>query len=390
MGRGPTTMPISPLLRPLPGLRSALFAAPIARLPPRAARAPGRRPPRRRPDRGRGRPPRLSPRATPPAPSCCGSMPPLPRRARRGSTGATRPSTPTPTSPPPRSTPPARAAGGASRWSRPCSTAPRGRPATQAGRPAPPPGPPRHPRRGDGLLPAQQRRRRRRRRHRTRGLARVAIVDWDVHHGNGTQDIFWARPARALRVAPPVPALPRHRRRRARWATAPASGRTVNLPLARRRRRRRLPPRLRARWSSPRCAASQPELVLVSAGFDAHARDPLASMQLTEVGYGWMGADAPRGGRRVRRRPRRPRPRRRLRPLRPRRVHRRLPPRGARLARPRAHRPRERPPPRSRRGRPPVQRGRRTGEEWGAAGVRARGPGWWHGRRRTRLRIRRG
>jgi acetoin utilization deacetylase AcuC-like enzyme len=33
----------------------------------------------------------------------------------------------------------------------------------------------------------------------------------------------------------------------------------------------------------------QPELILVSAGFDAHARDPLASMQVTEVGYGWMG-----------------------------------------------------------------------------------------------------
>ena len=48
----------------------------------------------------------------------------------------------------------------------------------------------------------------------------------------------------------------------------------------------------------------QPELVLVSAGFDAHARDPLASMQLTEAGYGWMAPRAARGRRRERRRPR--------------------------------------------------------------------------------------
>ena len=58
----------------------------------------------------------------------------------------------------------------------------------------PPARPPRDPGPGDGLLPLQQRRHRRAPRAAPAGLERVAIVDWDVHHGNGTQAAFYAEP----------------------------------------------------------------------------------------------------------------------------------------------------------------------------------------------------
>ena len=66
---------------------------------------------------------------------------------------------------------------------------------------------------------------------RARGLERVAIVDWDVHHGNGTQDAFFDDPARALRVDPPVPLLSGHGRRprdaaRARARASPSTCRS--------------------------------------------------------------------------------------------------------------------------------------------------------------------
>ena len=72
----------------------------------------------------------------------------------------------------------------------------------------------RAPRRGrprHGLLPVQQRRRRQPRSAlRERGLARVLVVDWDVHHGNGTMHSFYDEPGGALLFGPPVPALPGH------------------------------------------------------------------------------------------------------------------------------------------------------------------------------------
>ena len=62
---------------------------------------------------------------------------------------------------------------------------------------------------GDGVLPLQQRRDRGPRRAGEHGVERVAIVDWDVHHGNGTQDIFRGGRFRALRLNPRVAVLPR-------------------------------------------------------------------------------------------------------------------------------------------------------------------------------------
>ena len=107
------------------------------------------------------------------------------------------------------------------------------------------------------------------------GLQRVLIVDWDVHHGNGTNDIFHGDRRGAVRVDPRVAAVSRgpgrRRRRRGR-----GEGYTVNLPVP--------AGSGDETWVSlvehvvrPLARAYEPELVLVSAGFDAHAEDPLAA-----------------------------------------------------------------------------------------------------------------
>jgi acetoin utilization deacetylase AcuC-like enzyme len=110
------------------------------------------------------------------------------------------------------------------------------------------------------------------------GVGRVAIVDWDVHHGNGTQDIFWDDAS--------VLFASLHQ-----WPFYPGTGgpgeeneTTVNVPL---------PAgsgddeylRAFAERVEPAVRAFEPELVLVSAGFDAHVDDPLAGMRLTRDGF---------------------------------------------------------------------------------------------------------
>ncbi len=118
------------------------------------------------------------------------------------------------------------------------------------------------------------------------GLTRVAIVDWDVHHGNGTQDIFWAD-GRVLFISLHESPLYPGTGTVDEAGEGPGPGRIVNIPL---------PAAAddavyRLAFDEvvlPTLRRFQPELVLVSAGFDAHARDPLASMQVTEAGYGWM------------------------------------------------------------------------------------------------------
>jgi acetoin utilization deacetylase AcuC-like enzyme len=110
------------------------------------------------------------------------------------------------------------------------------------------------------------------------GVGRVAIVDWDVHHGNGTQDIFWEDDS--------VLFVSMHQ-----WPFYPGSGgpgegneTTVNVPLP-------------AGFGDadyllafeervePAVRGFEPELVLVSAGFDAHVDDPLAGMHVTADGF---------------------------------------------------------------------------------------------------------
>ena len=115
------------------------------------------------------------------------------------------------------------------------------------------------------------------------GLKRVAVVDFDVHHGNGTQavferdaDLFYA----STHQSPLYPGTGQAHER----GTA---GNVVNAPL---------PPfagsaEFRAAMEGvvlPALDAFRPELVLISAGFDAHTRDPLASLNLVEDDYGWV------------------------------------------------------------------------------------------------------
>jgi acetoin utilization deacetylase AcuC-like enzyme len=120
-----------------------------------------------------------------------------------------------------------------------------------------------------------------------RGLGRVAIVDWDVHHGNGTQDIFWTD-GRVLFISlhemPLYPGTGAVREA----GEGKGEGLILNVPLP----AAGTDAVYRLAFTEvvlPALRRFAPELLLVSAGFDAHARDPLASMQMTEAGYGWMG-----------------------------------------------------------------------------------------------------
>ncbi|WP_170364525.1 histone deacetylase family protein [Ruegeria arenilitoris] len=117
------------------------------------------------------------------------------------------------------------------------------------------------------------------------GLDRVAVVDFDVHHGNGTQDLLWDE-ARALVITSQQMPL---------W---PGSGRPdetgehdtiVNIPLA---------PgtggaEMRAAYEAqafPRLRAFRPELIVISAGFDAHQDDPLANLNWSTDDFAWITA----------------------------------------------------------------------------------------------------
>ncbi|MEI8258546.1 MAG: histone deacetylase, partial [Deltaproteobacteria bacterium] len=122
---------------------------------------------------------------------------------------------------------------------------------------------------------------------RARGTARVAIVDFDVHHGNGTQDIFESDPDVLFISLHQWPLYPGTGGAQ-EVGLGEARGRTVNLPL---------PPGSGAgayraafeRVVAPAIEAFAPGLLLVSAGFDAHERDPLAAMRVDTGTFGWMG-----------------------------------------------------------------------------------------------------
>ncbi|WP_170411188.1 histone deacetylase family protein [Ruegeria atlantica] len=118
------------------------------------------------------------------------------------------------------------------------------------------------------------------------GLKRVAVVDFDVHHGNGTQDLLWDE-ARALVITSQQMPL---------W---PGSGRpdetgayetVLNIPL---------PPgsggaEMRTAYETqafPRLRAFKPELIIISAGFDAHQDDPLANLNWSTGDFAWVTAE---------------------------------------------------------------------------------------------------
>jgi acetoin utilization deacetylase AcuC-like enzyme len=117
---------------------------------------------------------------------------------------------------------------------------------------------------------------------RKHGLGRVAVMDFDVHHGNGTQDIFWSDSTLMYCSTHQMPLYP---------GTGAVSERgdhdnIVNAPL----RPGDGGDQFRAAMEErilPRLSDFGPELIIISAGFDAHARDPLANLQFTDTDFGW-------------------------------------------------------------------------------------------------------
>jgi acetoin utilization deacetylase AcuC-like enzyme len=115
------------------------------------------------------------------------------------------------------------------------------------------------------------------------GLGRVAVVDFDVHHGNGTQDIFESDPLLFYVSSHQSPCYP---------GTGAASERgvaenVVNLPL----RPGTDGEGFRLAWETvglPALERFAPELIVISAGFDAHRADPLANLRLDTADFGWI------------------------------------------------------------------------------------------------------
>jgi acetoin utilization deacetylase AcuC-like enzyme len=115
------------------------------------------------------------------------------------------------------------------------------------------------------------------------GLSRVLIVDWDVHHGNGTQHSFEDDPSILFFSTHQFPHYPGTGRESERGRGA-GEGYTINVPME----AGESDDEYRAIFHKvlvPAAEQFRPELVIISAGFDAHKDDPLASMGLTESGY---------------------------------------------------------------------------------------------------------
>jgi acetoin utilization deacetylase AcuC-like enzyme len=112
------------------------------------------------------------------------------------------------------------------------------------------------------------------------GLERVAIVDFDVHHGNGTEDIL-AGDDRVLMVGlfqhPFYPGT----------GTPPLADNMVNLPVPAYTKGAAVREMIEAAWI-PRLEAFRPQMIFVSAGFDAHREDDLGQLGLVEADYAWM------------------------------------------------------------------------------------------------------
>ncbi|MEO7246454.1 MAG: histone deacetylase family protein [Rubrivivax sp.] len=112
------------------------------------------------------------------------------------------------------------------------------------------------------------------------GLERVAIIDFDVHHGNGTEDII-AGDERVLMCSffqhPLYPYC----------GAVPKGTNMVNLPVAPYTRGPELRALIEANWM-PRLDAFRPQMVFVSAGFDAHREDELGQLGLVEADYEWI------------------------------------------------------------------------------------------------------
>ncbi len=118
------------------------------------------------------------------------------------------------------------------------------------------------------------------------GLNRVAVVDFDVHHGNGTQDLLWEEPRALVITSQQMPLWPGTGRRE----ETGAYDTILNIPL---------PPGstgvvMRAAYRAltfPRLREFKPELIIISAGFDAHQDDPLAELNWSTDDFAWITSE---------------------------------------------------------------------------------------------------
>jgi acetoin utilization deacetylase AcuC-like enzyme len=121
------------------------------------------------------------------------------------------------------------------------------------------------------------------------GMQRVMIVDFDVHHGNGTQALTEADP-RLLYISTHQEGIYPGTGYEAESGIGPGEGTVINMPLPAGTGDQGF----RQAWEAVICPAGErfnPELILVSAGFDSHWRDPLANFQLTETGFARLATD---------------------------------------------------------------------------------------------------
>ncbi len=115
------------------------------------------------------------------------------------------------------------------------------------------------------------------------GLERILIVDWDVHHGNGTYDIFKQDPhvfQFHLHQSPLYPGTGR----REEQGEGPGKGFTINNPLPAGAGLKEILPLFKEKLL-PAMASFKPQFILISAGFDAHEADPLGGLKLTTADY---------------------------------------------------------------------------------------------------------
>ncbi|TYB77808.1 histone deacetylase family protein [Maritimibacter fusiformis] len=115
------------------------------------------------------------------------------------------------------------------------------------------------------------------------GLDRVAVLDFDVHHGNGTQDVLWNESRARFASSHQMPLYPGTGGAHEKGAYE----QILNVPLSEGSGGERM----RAEWEGsilPWISEFRPELIVVSAGFDAHARDPLAGLHWQTEDFGWL------------------------------------------------------------------------------------------------------
>ena len=119
------------------------------------------------------------------------------------------------------------------------------------------------------------------------GYKRVAIIDWDVHHGNGTQEIFYNDPSVCFISFQQFPFWPPN----SGWYTDDGAqegkGYNINIPLPAGTGDRGY----LAAWDKivlPICLSYEPDLILLSAGYDAHLMDPLGGQQISTIGFAML------------------------------------------------------------------------------------------------------